>query len=79
MVLHCWKSLAFIRITKDQYEMAAENALVCHPKDPLSPWHDSPELFRQRKDIILSLASTTLVLPYCMASTKRRDYLGGIV
>ena len=34
--------------------MALKDTLVCHPNDPLPPWHDSLELLWRCEDIILS-------------------------
>ena len=57
------ESLAFMGSIEDQHEMTVEDALVRHPKDLFPHWHDSPVLFQRCEDIILSLASTTPVLP----------------
>jgi hypothetical protein len=57
------ESLAFMRNDEDQQKMVSQDTLVRHPKDPIPPWRDSPELFRRCEDIILSLAPATPVLP----------------
>ena len=56
------ESLAFIGNAEDPQKMAPKDALVRHPKDPLLPWRDSPELLRRCKDNIFSLVPTTPLL-----------------
>ena len=48
---------------EDQREMAPHNTLVRHSQDCHHVWRDSSKLFRQCEDIVLSLASTTPVIP----------------
>ena len=57
------ESLAFMGSIEDQREMAPHTTLVRHSQDPHPLWRDSAELFWQCEHIVLSLASTTLVIP----------------
>ena len=57
------ESLAFMGSVEDQQPMALHSVLVRNPKDPFSPWRDSIEILRRCEDIILFLASITLVIP----------------
>ena len=55
------ESLAFMGSAEDQYDMAPQSALVCHPKDPLPPWRDSTHFSRDVRKL-LYLVSTTPVI-----------------
>ena len=62
--------LAIMGSVEDPQEMAPKDALVRHFQDPHPHWRDSAGLFRRCEDIVLSLASTTLVIsdsPYALA------------
>ena len=73
---------------EDQREMTLQSSLVRHPKDPLLPWHDSTKLLRQCEGLILSLGSTTPVIPdspmsvgtpHFVTPARRGNYFGAAV
>ena len=56
-------SLAFMGSIAKQGDMAPNNVLVRHSKDPLPPWRNSANLFRRCEDIVLSLMPRTPIIP----------------
>ena len=56
------ESLAFMGGKENEIDVARNNALVRHSKDPLPPWRDSAELFGRCENIVLSLTPRTPVI-----------------